>query len=143
MYFLDTNIFVYGLLASEPFKKQRAIELIEPALGSGQGCVSYQVLQEFANVALKKFAQRFAPHECQQFMAAAMYPLCRVQSSTELLEAALTLKASTAYGLYDSLIIASAQAVGCDTLYTEDLQHHQLIGGLRIVNPFLNLANIA
>lgn len=141
MFFLDTNIFVYGLLASEPLKKQRAIQLIEYALGSGQGCVSYQVLQEFANVALKKFAQRFTPSECQLFMAAAMVPLCRVQSSIALLDTALALKASTAYSLYDSLIIASAQAAGCDTLYTEDLQHHQLIGDMRIVNPFLAVAN--
>jgi predicted nucleic acid-binding protein len=39
--------------------------------------------------------------------------------------------------LYDSLIVASALAAGCATLYTEDLQHDQQIEGLRIINPFL------
>lgn len=138
MYFLDTNIFVYGLLASEPLKKRRAVQLIEAALGSRQGCVSYQVVQEFANVALKKFAQRFTTEECKQFIAAALHPLNRVASSALLLEAALDLQNQTGCGLYHSLIIASALQAGCDTLYTEDLQHNQLINGdLRVVNPFL------
>jgi predicted nucleic acid-binding protein len=44
-------------------------------------------------------------------------------------------------GFYDSLIIAAAQEAGCNTLYSEDLQHGQIIGGLRIENPFLNPAN--
>ncbi len=142
MFFLDTNIFVYGLLAAEPLKRQRALQLIESALGSHQGCVSYQVIQEFANVALKKFAQRFQADECKQFIGAALQPLNRVASSAELLDAALDLQAEIRYGLYDCLIIASALQAGCDTLYTEDLQHYQLVRGkLRVVNPFLATAN--
>lgn len=142
MFFLDTNIFVYGLLAAEPLKRQRALQLVESALGSHQGCVSYQVIQEFANVALKKFAQRFQADECKQFIGAALQPLNRVASSAELLDAALDLQAEIRYGLYDCLIIASALQAGCDTLYTEDLQHYQLVRGmLRVVNPFLATAN--
>ncbi len=142
MFFLDTNIFVYGLLSSEPLKKQRALQLIESALGSRQGCISYQVMQEFANVSTRKFAQRFTGTQCSQFIDAAMQPLTRVASSTGLLHAALELQSQTAYSFYDSLIIASALEAGCDTLYTEDLQHHQLINGsLRVVNPFLAVAN--
>jgi predicted nucleic acid-binding protein len=142
MYFLDTNIFVYGLLSSEPLKKQRALQLIETALGSHQGCISYQVMQEFANVSTRKFAQRFTAEQCSQFIDAAMQPLNRVASSAELLHSALQLQSQTAYGFYDSLVIASALQAGCDTLYTEDLQHHQLINGsLRVVNPFLVVAN--
>ena len=62
-FFLDTNIFVYALLASEPRKKQRALQLVEQALASHMGCISYQVIQEFANVALRKFASRFTVDE--------------------------------------------------------------------------------
>ena len=40
--------FVYALLASEPLKKQIAVQLLEQALGSRKGCTSYQVIQEFA-----------------------------------------------------------------------------------------------
>ncbi len=142
LFFLDTNIFVYALLASEPPKKQRALQLVEQALASHRGCVSYQVIQEFANVATRKFAQRFTTDQCKQFIDAAMQPLNRVASSPQLLNAALDLQAETRYSFYDSLVIAAALQAQADVLYTEDLQHHQLIAGtLRIVNPFLTVAN--
>ena len=79
VFFLDTNIFVYAWLQSEPLKKQRAIELLEQALASRQGCISYQVIQEFANVATRKFAKRLSPDECLQFIDAAMQPINRAQ----------------------------------------------------------------
>jgi len=141
LFFIDTNIFVYALLASEPLKKQRAVQLLEQALATHSGCISYQVIQEFANVATRKFAKRFTADECQQFIDAAMQPLNRVSSSTELVHAALALQTSTSYGFYDCLILASALHSGATVLFSEDLQHNQLIDGtLRIVNPFLNLA---
>lgn len=141
LFFLDTNIFVYALLASEPLKKQRALQLLEQALASHSGCISYQVIQEFANVATRKFARRFTADQCKQFVDAAMQPLNRVASNPELINSALDLQADTNYSFYDSLILAGASQAGASTLYTEDLQHNQLIGGtLRIVNPFLMLA---
>ncbi len=141
LFFIDTNIFIYALLASEPLKKQRAVQLLEQALASHRGCISYQVIQEFANVATRKFAKRFTADQCQQFIDAAMQPLNRVASSTELVNAALALQADTSYSFYDCLILAGALQAGATTIYTEDLQHHQLIEGtLRIVNPFLNVA---
>jgi len=144
LFFLDTNIFVYALLASEPRKKLRAVQLLEQALASHSGCVSYQVIQEFANVGLRKFAQCFSVHECKQFIDAAMQPLNRVASSPELFEAALNLHDETRYSFYDCLVIAAALQAGANVLYTEDLQHKQLIDGrLRIVNPFLDVANEA
>ena len=52
---------------------------------------------------------------------------------------ALAFGFSARYGfrIYDSLIVVSALEAGCTTLYTEDLQHGQVIEGLRIENPFL------
>jgi predicted nucleic acid-binding protein len=142
VFFLDTNIFVYALLASEPLKKQRALQLLEQALATHLGCTSYQVIQEFANVATRKFAQRFSSEQCKQFIDAAMQPLNRVASSPGLLNAALDLQAETRYSLYDCLVIAAALQAGAEVLYTEDLQHNQLVGGtLRVVNPFLMVAN--
>ena len=41
------------------------------------------------------------------------------------------------YAHYDSQIIAAALAAGCDVLYSEDLQHGQVIdGSLTMINPF-------
>ena len=137
--FLDTNIFVYAFLASEPRKRAKAVELIETCLGSGRGCVSYQVVQEFANVARKKFATKLGAFDCKAFIDAAMQPLIRVASSTDLVYTALDLQDELKYSFYDCLMVAAALQAGANTLYTEDLQHWQLIGGvLRIVNPFLD-----
>ena len=140
--FLDTNIFVYAFLASEPRKRAKAVELIEACLGSGRGSVSYQVVQEFANVARKKFATSLSASDCKAFIDAAMQPLNRVASSTALIHTALDLQDELTYGFYDCVMLAAALQAGADKLYTEDLQHWQLVRGtLRIVNPFLDVAN--
>ena len=140
--FLDTNIFVYAFLASEPRKRAKAVELIETSLGSGRGCISYQVVQEFANVARKKFATRLSAGDCKAFIDAAMQPLIRVASSTALIHTALDLQDELKYSFYDCLMIAAALQAGAETLYTEDLQHWQLVRGvLRIVNPFLDIVH--
>jgi predicted nucleic acid-binding protein len=140
--FLDTNIFVYAFLASEPRKRAKAVDLIEASLGSGRGCVSYQVVQEFANVARKKFATRLSSDDCKAFIDAAMQPLNRVASSTALIHTALDLQDELKYSFYDCVMVAAALQAGADMLYTEDLQHWQLVRGtLRIVNPFLDVAN--
>ncbi len=143
--FLDTNIFVYAFLANEPRKRAKAVELIEACLGSGRGCISYQVVQEFANVARKKFASTLSASDCKAFIDAAMQPLNRVASSTSLIHTALDLQDELRYSFYDCVMVAAALQSGADTLYTEDLQHWKdgklVRGTLRIVNPFLDVAN--
>ena len=68
-------------------------------------------------------------------------PLNRVPSSTELVRAALALQTSTGFGLYDNLILVGALQSGATKVFSEDLQHNQLIDDtLHIVIPFLNLA---
>ena len=144
MVFLDTNIFVYAFLANEPRKREAATRLVEASLGSGQGCVSYQVIQEFTNVARKKFAVGMSASGCKAFIDAALQPMNRVASSTVLIHAALDLQDELRYSFYDSLVLAAALHAGADTLYSEDLQHWQLVrGGLRIVNPFQEVVHEA
>ena len=140
--FLDTNVFVYAFLASEPRKRAKAVELIESCLGSGRGSISYQVVQELANVARKKFATKLSSEDCKAFIDAAMQPLNKVASSTVLIHTALDLQDELKYSFYDSVMIAAALQAASSTLYTEDLQHWQLVRGtLRIVNPFLEVVH--
>lgn len=142
--FLDTNIFIYAFLTSEPRKRAKAVELIEACLGSGRGSISYQVVQEFANVARKKFATRLSADDCKAFIEAAMQPLNRVASSTALIYTALDLQEELKYSFYDCVMVAAALQAGSSTLYTEDLQHWQLVRGtLRIANPFLEVVHEA
>ena len=56
-FFLDTNIFVYSFDASSPKKAAQARKLIRSAIETLGGIVSYQVVQEFFNVALRRFSK--------------------------------------------------------------------------------------
>jgi predicted nucleic acid-binding protein len=56
----------------------------------------------------------------------------------EVIQKALKLNSKYGYSYYDCLILASALLNDCEYLYSEDMQHNQLIEGkLKIVNPFL------
>ena len=63
-------------------------------------------------------------------------PLMKVPASAMLYQRALDIQSRWRFGIYDSLIVASAQAAGCTRLLTEDLQHRQRIETLLIENPF-------
>ena len=56
-FFLDTNIFVYTFDAHAPAKAKKAGQLIRRAADTGEGIISYQVVQEFFNVAFRRFPQ--------------------------------------------------------------------------------------
>jgi len=136
-FFLDTNIFVYSFDQSAPIKARKATEIIRKALTTQKGIVSYQVVQEFFNVALRRFAQPMNPPEAEQYLRTVFHPLLGVHSSQVLYAEALQLYAQSGLSWYDSLIVSSALQARCDRLYTEDLQHGQRFGSLLITNPFL------
>ena len=135
-FFLDTNVLVYFFDSSDRRKQRRAQSLIETALESHGGSISWQVVQEFLNVATRKFSVPMKPAESQKYLAAVLGPLCEIYPSVPLYDEALRLKDQTGFSYYDSLIVAAALAAGCDILYSEDLSHGQKIGGVTIQNPF-------
>ena len=135
-FFLDTNIFVYSFDRSSPAKAQRSTHLIRQAVATRKGIVSYQVVQEFFNVALRRFAQPITIAEAEQYLGAVFRPLLAIQSSQALYSEALRLKEKHRLSWYDSLIIAAAIEAQCGVLYSEDLQHGQRFGDLQIENPF-------
>jgi len=135
-FFLDTNIFVYSFV-HEPSKASRATRLIHEAIGTRKGTVSYQVVQEFFNVALRRFANPMAVADAEQYLATVFRPLLTVHSSQAIYGAALRLYGKYRLSWYDTLIVAAALEGQCQTLYSEDLQHGLKIDSLRIENPFL------
>ena len=108
---------------------------------SGMGVVSYQVLQEFCNVASASRLLALSADQTMAFASFLLAPMNQVEPSLALLTAALKIKADVGYSFYDSLIVAAASQAGCHILYSEDMQHGQLVSGLRILNPFINSAN--
>ncbi len=137
-FFLDTNIALYCFDTTAPRKQSRAKDLVAHGASSGLGVVSYQVLQEFCNVASAAKRLQLAPDRTMAYVTLLLEPMNKVGPSTELLAAALQIRQETQYAFYDSLILAAAAQAGCATLYSEDMQHGQLVGRVRIENPFLD-----
>jgi predicted nucleic acid-binding protein len=135
-FFLDTNVFVYSFDAKAEIKAGRARELIENASDTGKGIVSFQVVQEFFNVALRRFSQPMTTSEAEEYLTTVFRPLLAIHSSPVLYGEALRLAARYRLGWYDSLIVAAALEGKCRILYSEDLQHGRDIEGLKIENPF-------
>ena len=134
--FLDTNIFVNSFDLRDPRKRDLALDLIHKTSESSTARISYQVVQEFVNVATKKFSNPLKSSDARMYVESIMSQMWHVNSSLGLMNKALEIQEWWAYSFYDSLIIASALEAGCSILYSEDLQHGQTIEGLRIINPF-------
>ena len=139
--FFDTNIVVYCFDTLEPRKQTRAKDLLAHALNSQLGVVSYQVIQEFCNVASKARRLQLPQERILAYVSLVLQPMNQVGSSAQLIESALKLRGEQGFSFYDSLIIASATQAKCQVLYSEDMQHMQRVGSLQIVNPFLMVAN--
>jgi predicted nucleic acid-binding protein len=135
-FFLDTNIFVSCFDAGSPKKAALAKTLVRKAIATQGGVVSYQVVQEFFNVALRRFASPMTWVDAEQYLSTTFRPLLSVHSSHALYAEALQIGAKFRLAWYDSLIVASAIEAQCDILYSEDFQHDQQMGRLRISNPF-------
>lgn len=136
-YFLDTNVLVYSIDPLSPLKRKRARDLLAGATTSRLGIISYQVVQEFANVALRKFQSTISRTDLEDLLRRVLFPMMAVPSSPWLFLDALRLQDGNQLAWYDSLIVAAAIQARCTVLYSEDLQHGRRFGDLVVENPFL------
>jgi predicted nucleic acid-binding protein len=126
--FFDTNILVYAQQADGKADRARA-------LFAGGGKLSVQVLNEFTAVSRRK--QRRDWREIAEAVSDVLTMVDPPLALTlDLHAAARALAEDHRLSFYDALIVASAIEAGCDILYSEDMQHGRIIGGLAIVNPF-------
>jgi predicted nucleic acid-binding protein len=127
--FFDTNVLAY-LASGDSAKADRA----EAVIAAG-GSISVQVLNELANVARRKMQMSWdETHALLDMLRGLLtaHPL-----TTEIHDTGLRLAERYGLSIYDAMIAASAVHAGCDTLWSEDMQHGLVLDdGLRIVNPF-------
>ena len=127
--FFDTNILVYAQQIGGKADRARA-------LFADGGKLSVQVLNEFTAISLRK--QRRDWREIAEAVSDVLTMVDPPLALTLALHAAArALAEDHRLSFYDALIIASAIEAGCDILYSEDMQHGRTIGGLAVVNPFL------
>ena len=134
--FLDTNVFVCQLEGRDARKAAIAQDLIRRGIESGEACISFQVVQECLNTALRKALVPLGGHDMRRYLDSVLAPLFRVQPSLRLYRASLDIQSRYRFAYYDALIVAAALDAGCATLYSEDLQDRQRIDGLTVVDPF-------
>lgn len=134
--FYDSNIIAYAFDSGAPSKRDRARQFIEP---ERPWIISWQVIQEFSNVALHKFKKPLDPDYLKSLVDLLLWPHCQVLPNQAIWSQALAVKNQTQYRFYDSLMIAAALQSGAKTLYSEDLQDGRVMGDLTIANPFSDL----
>jgi predicted nucleic acid-binding protein len=127
--FIDTSVLLY-LLSSDTARADRAEQLL-----TARGVVSVQVLNEFAAVALRK--ARLKTKECRELLR-EIRRHCRIEPVTlETHDLGIDIHDRYGFAIYDSMLVAAALLVKTKTLYSEDMQHGQLLEGqLRVINPF-------
>ena len=97
------------------------------------GVISVQVLREFFNGAVKKLD---IPVQIAVSLVENYGKMSLVHEDLDLIFAAMDIHQKRKYSFYDSLIVAAALRSKCKILYSEVLQHGQVIDGLKVVNPF-------
>jgi predicted nucleic acid-binding protein len=132
-FFVDTNVLLYSIDATDPAKHSRAREWLDALWTNDSGRLSWQVLNEFYWNAVGKMKT----------------PPVRVRENVETL--ALWQPADFGLGLlhrawywsdrrgvayWDSLILAAAESTGCKYLLSEDFQAGEKFGDLTVLNPF-------
>ena len=130
--FVDTNIWVYALTTKEPTRHQQAKALL---CSLPCPCINGQLLRELGRVLLQKSGIDEAAF--RQIILVLAQTCHIVPDTTAAMILASELRVKYGFSYWDSLIVAAALEGGCETLYTEDMQHRQVIEGrLTLVNPF-------
>ena len=131
--FIDTNVLIYADSPDEPIKQDIAAQLLAELRMRSLGVLSTQVLQEFANVSLKKLKLQ---HDTVRKRLSFYRGFETFGMTPEIIDDALDLHQTRSVGFYDALILASARVAGCGVLYSEDLNAGEMVGGVKLVNPF-------
>ena len=130
--FIDTNIIIYAYSKTEIEKNKIANELI---FSNKYVYISTQVINELINILLKKFKVDLISIENILLELEENFKIINFSLNTQ--KKAIYIKEKYKFQYYDSLIIATAIENNCSILYTEDMQHNQIIeNNLKIINPF-------
>ena len=133
--FFDTNVLIYAVDEGEPEKLGIASALVEEHLVEGDGMISVQVLREFYWASLR--LPRPLSYQQAQEMVGYFSAFRTLAEDAGMVLGAIRRSREYMLSFWDALIVEAALAGGADRLLTEDLQHGQVIEGLRIENPFL------
>jgi predicted nucleic acid-binding protein len=132
--FIDTNILIYAHDRGAGRKWDASKDLLTRLFEERSGALSLQVLAEFYAAATKKLAM--SSEEAEEILADLKSWIIHRPDHEDLL-AAVRLHRRHQLAWWDALILRSAQALECSTLWSEDFSNGQKLGTVTVRNPFL------
>lgn len=133
--FVDTNVLIYAHDSTAADKHERARALMEDLWGSRTGYLSVQVLQEFFVNVTRKIPKPLSASQAKEVVADLTRWHVHVPGADDVLGAiGVHLQASISF--WDAMVVRSAAEMGCDVLYSEDLNDGQRYAGVLVRNPF-------
>lgn len=133
MKFLDSNILIYAADETDRSKFGTACDIVDSAVRGNNFMISAQVLNEFASVMYRKFKK---PDDEVDDLLSVLEAINTVPLDPKLTRRAIEIKKRYCLQFYDSLLLATAEANGCEEFWSEDLNDGQLYCGIKAVNPF-------
>jgi predicted nucleic acid-binding protein len=131
--FIDTNILLYAASGTEAERVKR--EKAQALIASANFGISTQVLQEFYVSATRKVHIKMSPRIALQWMEQLDgRPCISIDPDLVKLAAAMSIRYQISY--WDVAILAAAETLGAEVVYSEDLQHDQMYHKVRVENPF-------
>jgi predicted nucleic acid-binding protein len=133
--FVDTNVLVYALAADDQRRSPAAQELLRKLMTTQTLHTSTQVLQELFVTLTRKVQTRLTAEQALRYLdQIAAWPVTVLDYNS--VRAAIGLSTASRLSFWDALVVVAAAQSGAKRLYTEDLQHGQIILGVEVVNPF-------
>ena len=133
--FVDTNILVYAHDAVAGPKHDTAKALLQDLWNSRWGCLSIQMLQEFYVTVTQKVAMPYSAIEAANIIEDFAAWRIHAPTVSDVL-AAIDLQNRYQLSFWDAMMLQSAGSLGCTVVWTEDLNHGQMINQVLIQNPF-------
>ena len=129
--FIDSNILIYAYSKTEPDKRQKAQDTID----KHNSIISIQVINEFSSNCLKKLNKTYEEVIAAIFEITHNFPITQV--TIPIVIKAIVLQNRYRFNYYDCIMLASALEHDCKFIFSEDMQHGQIIEDkLTILNPF-------
>lgn len=133
--FVDTNVFVYARDAGEPAKQSRAAAWLARLWRERVGRTSVQVLSEYYVTVTRKLDPGLRPADAWDDVT-ALFAWRPAPVDTALLTRGREIARRHKLAWWDALVIAGAEAQGCDLLLSEDLQDGGRYGNVTVRDPF-------
>jgi predicted nucleic acid-binding protein len=134
--FVDTNILIYAHDRSAGVKHERARQLLAALWENRTGALSIQVLQEFYVNVTQKVAKPLTPEVAAQIISDLAAWQVHQPVVDDVLDA-IHFQTRHQLSFWDAMILASAVALGCEIVWSEDLNPGQRYDTVMVTNPFL------